>query len=103
MISLEPTLSKIPKKSIRSAPPPAADYGGLPRRKIFSTFFILRAPVFSSKRKRKFFCFGFRAQSAGRRGFASARGQKGRGLGGRNFCPLARSFWRPATNYQSPP
>ncbi|HCA67509.1 MAG TPA: hypothetical protein DEP11_04645 [Candidatus Jacksonbacteria bacterium] len=31
---------KFLKKSTRSAPPPAADDGGLPRRKIFSPFLI---------------------------------------------------------------
>src|SRR4030042_1286242 len=67
---------KLLKKSTRSAPPPAAESGGLPRRKIFSAFLFCACPLFSSKRKRKFFCFGFRAQSAGRWGFASARGQK---------------------------
>ncbi|OGY51706.1 MAG: hypothetical protein A3A02_02320 [Candidatus Buchananbacteria bacterium RIFCSPLOWO2_01_FULL_39_33] len=84
---------KLLKKSTRSAPPPAADDGGLPRKKIFSAFFILRAPIFSSKRKRKFFCFGFRAQSAGRRGFASARGQKFPPPNPLHFCPLAGE-WR---------
>jgi len=43
----------------------------------FSLHFLFCArPIFSSKGKRKFFCFDFRAQNAGRRGFASARGQK---------------------------
>jgi len=37
---------KFLKKSTRPAPPLAAENGGLPRRKIFSSFFILRAPFF---------------------------------------------------------
>lgn len=48
--------------------------GGLPRRKTFFAILILRAPsIFSSKRKRKFFCSAPRsiARAAG-----FARGQK---------------------------
>ena len=91
---------KFLKKSTRSAPPPAADDGGLPRRKIFSTFFILRAPFSSSKRKRKFFCFGFRTQSAGWRGFASARGQKFLPPNPLPFCPLAQMRCETSSIYQ---
>jgi len=43
--------------------------------KFSSRFLILRAPIFSSKRKRKFFCSASALNRAGRRGFASARGQ----------------------------
>jgi len=43
----------------------------------FSLHFLFCARrFFYFKRKRKFFCFGFRAQNAEQRGFASARGQK---------------------------
>jgi len=57
-------------------------------------FYFAPARFFSSKRKRKFFCFGFRAQSAGQRGFASARGQKFPPLEPFHFCPLASEILR---------
>ena len=44
--TLEPILARISEMDERSAPPPAAEYGGLPRRKIFFTISDLRAPDF---------------------------------------------------------
>ena len=86
-ISLEPTLSKIPEKihSPRRPPPRTAAY----LAEKFSLHFLFCArPIFSSKRKRKFFCFGFRAQSVWRRGFALARGQKFPPPNPLHFCPF---------------
>jgi len=68
----------------RFSPPPCRETA-LPRRKIFFTFLIFARAVFFLKGKENFFCFGFRAQGAGRRGFASARGQKVEGAGGRKL------------------
>jgi len=47
------------------APPPAAEYGGLPRRKTFFAVLILYAPTIFSKRKRKFFCSAPRSHAGG--------------------------------------
>jgi hypothetical protein len=62
MISLEPILSKIPEK-IQSLRPAARRRERRPAsQKNFLYIFLFYArPFFSSKRKRKFFCFGFRA------------------------------------------
>src|SRR3989344_5907828 len=77
-----------PSLNETDAPPPLAD-ARHPAKKFSSHFLFCARPIFSSKRKRKFFCFGFRAQSAGRRGFALARGQKFPPPNPLHFCPLA--------------
>jgi len=58
---------------------------GTASQKNFLYIFDFCARRFFLKGKENFFCFGFRAQGAGRRGFASARGQKVEGAGGRKL------------------
>ncbi len=76
---------KFLKKSKRSAPPPLAD-SRLTAKKFSSLFMILRPPDFFLKGNENFFAV-FCSDRAGRWGFASARGQKLEGVGGRKFLP----------------
>ncbi|MDP3784459.1 MAG: hypothetical protein Q8R12_00005 [bacterium] len=66
----------------RSAPPPAAEYGGLPRRKTFFTIFDLRAPPFFLLKGKESFSARLRAQSRGVAGLRFRLGRGGRGVWG---------------------
>ena len=71
--------------------PAAARFARCPAKKFSSHFLICARPIFSSKRKRKLFCWPllWTSRAAGRR--LGSGWQKGRGLGGRNFCPPSLS------------
>ena len=91
---------KFLKKSTRSAPPPAAEYGGLPRRKTFFTIFNFARPrFFLLKRKRKFFCSAPRSPR-GAAGLRFGSRARRRGVPGEETpCPLVQNvgadFWAP--------
>src|SRR3989344_5082121 len=75
---------------METAPPPAAEYGDLPRRKTFFTFSDLHAPpIFSSKRMRTFFCGSLPSMNR-------ADGGAGSGSQAKNFLPPT-----PSTCYQT--
>jgi hypothetical protein len=78
---------KFLKKSIRSAPPPAVEYGGLPRRKIVFTFSDLRAPPKNSSKKEKtIFLLGSALNARGGGATLRLAGKNGGGEGEEIFA-----------------